>query len=187
MSETFLSVFWKSLSPMQKRMLTIGVFLVISMMVTLAGTMYPLSTEEANDIDKSFNQTMDALESMPPSSQATYIFGNNVFICLLAFIPIIGAFLEFYILFSTGVTIAAITYNAANPSLSFLLLFIFPFTWLEFIAYSIGISEGVWLFWRIIKHRGKRELLNACTFIAISVVLLLAAAFIEIAIIAALS
>lgn len=172
--------FLNRLSPLYKRIFVIMVFFVISVIVTVAGTLIPLSAAEADEINESMNQTRNALNSMSLLNQVTFIFGNNFFICLLAFIPIAGIFLGFYVLFSTGVAIAGLSYGIAHPSLVFLNLLVLPFGWLEFLAYSIGISEGVWLFWRIIKHRGRRELVYASMFIAICALLLLAAAFIEI-------
>jgi len=65
----------------------------------------------------------------------------------------------------------------------FLFLFAFPFTWLEFLAYSTAFAESVWLTWRIIQHKGKKELVNTCIFISICAVMLLVAAIVEMAII----
>jgi len=179
--------FWNGLSPLYKRIFVIAVFFIISVVVTIAGTLIPLSAAEAEEINESMNQTRNTLNNMQLLNQVTFIFGNNFFICLLAFIPIAGIFLELYVLFNTGIAIAGLSYGIAHPSLVFLNLLVLPFGWLEFLAYSIGISEGVWLFWRIIKHRGRRELVYASMFITICAVLLLAAAFIEIGINIALS
>ncbi|MBX5327852.1 MAG: stage II sporulation protein M [Candidatus Bathyarchaeota archaeon] len=179
--------FWNQFSPFHKRIFVIAVFFIISVIVTIAGTLIPLSAAEADEINDTVNQTRNTLNNMPLLNQVTFIFGNNFFICLLAFIPIAGIFLELYALFSTGITIAGLSYGLAHPSLVFLNLLVLPFGLLEFIAYSIGISEGVWLFWRIIKHRGRKELVYASMFITICALLLLAAAFIEIGINALLS
>ena len=178
-------VFWKKASPIVKRLIIITVFFIISVVVTLAGTLTPLSAEEANNITKDVNQTFDVMRNLPAMNQATMIFGNNLFICLLAFVPIVGTFLAFYILYNTGVVIAALTYGQSNPSATFLQLLAMPFGWMEFLAYSIGISGGLWLLWRIIKRQGKSEIANACKCIAICAVILLGAAFIEAAIVAA--
>ena len=69
------------------------------------------------------------------------------------------------------------------PIIVFLLLFAFPFTWLEFLAYSIAFAQSVWLTWRIIQHKGKKELVNTCVLISICAVMLLIAAIVEMAII----
>jgi uncharacterized membrane protein SpoIIM required for sporulation len=70
------------------------------------------------------------------------------------------------------------------PSLLvFAFLFAFPFTWLEFLAYSIAFAQSVWLTWSIIQHKGKKELVNTCVLISICAVMLVIAAIVEMAII----
>jgi hypothetical protein len=175
--------FWQSLPSRAKRIITIGIFFAVAILVTASGTLTPLSRKEAEDINTSYNQTTSTLNSMSFFNKVTYIFGNNFMICLLAFVPLVGALFEFYVLYSTGVVIAAISYNQAPPLLVLLMLFIFPYAWLEFLAYSTGIAESFWLFWRIIKHKGKREIMNACIFISLCAVILLVAALVEVAVI----
>jgi len=105
-------------------------------------------------------------------------------ISLIMFVPIIGPIFGFYALYNTGVAIAAQSIGEGiHPLTVFLFLFIFPPTWLEFIAYSTAIAESFWLAWRIIKHKGKKEIVNACILISICAVMLLIAAIIEIALI----
>jgi hypothetical protein len=65
----------------------------------------------------------------------------------------------------------------------FLLLFLFPFTWLEFFAYSIALTESVWLIRRIVQRRAVSELRSTGILIAVCASLLLAGAIIEAAII----
>jgi hypothetical protein len=70
-----------------------------------------------------------------------------------------GPFFGCYVLYSTGVVIAAESISAGiHPMFSCLLLFIFPFTWLEFLAYSTAFAQSVWLTWRIIQHKGEESL-----------------------------
>jgi glucan phosphoethanolaminetransferase (alkaline phosphatase superfamily) len=57
---------------------------------------------------------------------------------------------------------------------------------MEFIAYSIAFSESIWLVWSIRKHRFKHELVNALILLLTCLVILLVAAFLEMAIIKSL-
>jgi uncharacterized membrane protein SpoIIM required for sporulation len=180
----FVIDFWKNASTRTKRMITIAVFFVLAILITAIGTLTPLTSEEAAAINRDFNKTAGVLDNMPPLNQVSFILGNNFMLCLLAFIPLAGAFFEFYVMYSTGVTIVAITYGEMNPLLAFSSLFIFPFAWLEFLAYSIAISESFWLFWRIIHRKGKMEIRNACILISVSAVVLFVAAIIEVAMLA---
>jgi hypothetical protein len=169
--------FWRSAPTKIKRILTIIVFFFLSIIIMVAGVLTPLSLEEANEIERE-------LEEIRGNVNTQLIFGNNFMICLLMFVPIAGPIFGSYVLYSTGVVIAAESIAEGLPSvIVFLFLFAFPFTWLEFLAYSIAFAQSIWLTWRIIQHRGKRELLNTCVFISICAVMLLVAAIIEMVII----
>jgi len=169
--------FWKNAPTKIKRILTIAAFFFLSIIITVAGTLTPLSLEEANEIEQE-------LEEMRGKINVQLIFGNNFMICLAMFVPIAGPLFGCYVLYSTGIVIAAESIVQGLPPLMiFLFLFVFPFTWLEFLAYSTAFSASVWLTWRIIQRRGKKELVNACIFISICAVMLLVAAIIEMALI----
>ena len=173
--------FWKNATTKIKRILTIAAFFLLSLIITIAGVLTPLSTSEANDIKQE-------LEQIRENISLQLIFGNNFMICLALFVPVAGPVFGYYVLYSTGVVIAAESLSEGLPPLIiFLFLFAFPFTWLEFLVYSMAVAQSVWLSWRIIQHRGKRELVNTCIFISICAVMLLIAAIIEIAIIAMLT
>jgi len=170
--------FWKAYPSRIKRILAIVVFFVVSLIVTIAGVLTPLSLEEANSLNQEIKQMQENINMQ-------FIFGNNFMICLGMFVPFAGPVFGFYAFYSTGVLIAA--YSIANglpPLMSFISLLIFPVFWLEFLAYSVAMAESVWLTWRIIQHRGRNELVKTCIFISICAVILLVAAIIEIALIA---
>lgn len=179
--------FWKRAPTKIKRILTIAAFFFLSITITVSGILTPLSGEEIETLGEGLKETQETVRTLPTVQQVSFIFGNNFMICLAGFVPIAGPIFEFYVLYSTGVVISAYaTYDEsiqASPLLLFLLLFIFPFTWLEFLAYSTAIAESFWLTWRIIQRKGKIEIKNACMLISICAVMLLAAAIIEAALI----
>ena len=173
--------FWESFTPKMKRILAIIAFFLLAIIITIAGVLTPLSAEDADALSKGLNQTRETVHSLESVQQVSFIFGNNFMMCLAGFVPIAGPAFECYVLYSTGVVIAADSYNQANPLLVFFLLFLFPFTWLEFLAYSVAMAESFWLTWRLIQHRGRSEIRNTCMFIALCAVLLLVGAVIEVA------
>lgn len=179
--------FWKNAPVRIKRILTIVAFFFLAIIITVAGILTPLSNEEINALGSGLEETQGNIDSLPELQQVSSIFGNNFMICLVGFVPVAGPIFEFYVLYSTGVVLSAyVAYEEsiqASPLLLFLLLFIFPFTWLEFLAYSIAIAESFWLVWRIIQHKWKIEIKNACILISICAVMLLVAAIIEAALI----
>jgi len=179
--------FWRKAPPKIKRILTIAMFFLFSIIITVAGILTPLSEEEINILGPGLEETHRIVDSLSKMQQVSFIFGNNFMICLAGFIPIAGPIFECYVLYSTGVVLSAYTaYDVtieASPLMLFFFLFLFPFTWLEFAAYSTAIAGSIWLTWRIIHHKGKREIKNTCILISICAVMLLVAAIIEAALI----
>lgn len=177
---------WRRYPTKIKRILTIAMFFLISITVTVAGALTPLTSEEATEISKELEQMQEYVSTAEMFRGTTLIFGNNFILCLSFFIPFIGPFFGGYVLYSTGVVIAAESISVnLNPMLSFLSLFLFPFTWLEFLAYSTAFAQSAWLSWRIIHRDWRREIVNTCILISICAIILLIAAVLEMAIIRA--
>jgi len=125
---------------------------VLSIVVTIAGTFVTLSAEEAEMIYSQVNSTI--LENRDIASLTGAIFVNNFSISLLMFIPIVGPLLGFSILFTTGTALGAISMVQGYPIwISLLALMITPIFWLEFVAYSLGMAESIWLFRRLTQRR----------------------------------
>ncbi len=179
--------FWKESSSRFRRFLTIIFFFLLSIVVTVAGILTPMSLQDAQDRTKELNKTREEITKLPVWEMALAIFENNFLITLLIFIPFVGLFIGSYVLYNTGLVIGA-SGLASEPQISgmvlFLVLFIFPFFWLEYIAYATGFSGNLWLSWRIIRRRGLWELKRTVKLIAISAGLLFAGAVIEALIIA---
>jgi len=112
------------------------------------------------------------------------IFENNFLIDLIMFVPVVGPIFGSYALYNTGRAINAESSSANNTShvpgvvLAFV-LFVFPDTWLEFIAYSTALAASLWLTWSIIVRRAGHEIIRTAEFVAICAGLLLLGAFIE--------
>lgn len=152
----------------------------------MSGVLTPLSNQLVQDLGRNLEETQSTLQQLPGFQQVSFIFGNNLMICMAGFVPIIGPVFEYYVLYSTGATISAyLTYQhmSVNPLLMFFSLFLFPFTWLEFLAYSTAIAESLWLPWRIMHGKGKKEFRNLLILISICVLMLLIAAIIEVVLI----
>jgi len=175
--------FWQTSSSKTKRLLTIGAFFVVALIVTAAGALTPLSIQDANSLNQE-------IEQLRQNISVQYVFGNNLMLCLPMFIPFVGPVFGLWVMYNTGVVIAAETIAVSpqvSPLLTLLTLFLFPFTWMEFISYSTGFAESVWLIRRGMQGMGKREIKNAAILIAIVAVILLLAAIVEVALIQALA
>jgi hypothetical protein len=174
--------FWMNASPRRKRIYSTIVVLIVAVVITVVGSVMPMDAQEAEQISSDLNQTVSALSENGALTQ--YIFGNNFFICLIMFVPVVGPVLGGFILFNTGAAIGAVAVAGGYPVIVALFaLFLTPVAWLEFAAYSVSISESVWLFRRILQGRGKHEFRNTCFFITVCAILLLVGAVVETALI----
>jgi hypothetical protein len=170
--------FWINASPRRKRIISIIITFIILLAITTAGTLAVINEQDANQTNDEMNQEVNTLKDKGLLLQ--FIFGNNFMISLIMFVPFVGPLFGAYVLYNTGAVIAAIATAQDFPStLSFFALFLTPIAWLEYLAYSIGIAESVWLIRRILQHGGKHELVNASKFISICAVLLFVSAAIE--------
>lgn len=147
------------------------------MVVTFAGTLYPLSEEDAHLLSDNVNQIVENNDSLVSLSSA--IFVNNFIICLSMFIPIFGAVFGMFVLFSTGVGIHALSMTQGMSTwLVFLSLMVMPIFWIEFASYSLGMSESIWSFRRFTQRRWA-YLAWTAIFIGITALMLAVGAVVE--------
>ena len=174
---------WIQASPRRKRIFSITAVFIVAIIITVIGSFTPINAQDAKQISDELNNSTTVIGEQGALVQ--YIFGNNLLICLVMFIPIIGPLLGMYILYNTGAVIGAIAVNSSfSPVLALIALFITPVAWIEFTAYSTAMAESIWLFRRSLQGRGFRELRkNATLFIAICTVLLAVGAIVETALI----
>jgi len=174
--------FWRTASSRRKRIFSALAVLIVGLVVTAIGGFMPMNAQDAKQISDDLNQTVASMQDQGVLMQ--YILGNNFFICLLMFIPVVGPLLGLYVLFNTGTVVGAVAAAGGYPAIiAFVALFLTPVAWLEFAAYSTAMSESVWLFRRILQHRGKHEFRNACLFITLCAVLLVLGEIVETALI----
>ena len=160
----------------RERALTIILAFVASLAVTLAGALSSMSTSEAHEISKEVKEMLPDLMSVPA------IFRNNFLHCLLMFTPVFGLFYAFYVLYSTGRVLAALAMvSGINPGALFGITFFLPHAWIEYTAYALAMSQGVWLVLGVAQRRFKAEAKNTGISIVVCALLLLSAAAIEMA------
>ena len=180
--------FWKTASPKRKRIYSIIFMLALCITATSLGTLVQLSAQDAKQLSDSTNGIITDNPTYP--SLVGAILLNNFKICLVMFIPIFGAVFGLFVLFSTGVGIRAIldTQSASgasaaistiSPTTAILALVFVGLTFvLEYVSYSIGIAECIWLYRRLTQRRW-RELKNTGILIGIVAALLITGALVE--------
>jgi uncharacterized membrane protein SpoIIM required for sporulation len=172
---------------LRSRILVMLMTFILCLAVTASGAMSKIEPSEAQGITGEVNNTREMLSTMG----VQLIFGNNLMYCIMMFVPLLGPYYGSLVLYSTGRAIAALSVTArVNPLTLFATLFFYPHTWLEFVSYSLAISESFWLIYAVIRYRGRglrNELPTATKIIAICAVLLLLAAYAEMYIISSAS
>ena len=116
------------------------------------------------------------------SKLVTFLFLNNVRIALLLSIPLINIVVLIPVMLMTawlGRILAEIVAGKSWP-LVMVMLLATPHSYLEFIAYSIVLTEGIYLGWKIIKRKAERtDLFVHGLYIAMSIAILAFAAMVE--------
>ncbi|MEM3766351.1 MAG: hypothetical protein QXU46_04915, partial [Candidatus Bathyarchaeia archaeon] len=84
------SSIWKGFPTKVKRILTVLIFFLVSIAVTVAGVSTPLTEREASEINEELGEMQDYLSTADLFRGATLIFGNNFVLCLSFFVPFIG-------------------------------------------------------------------------------------------------
>jgi uncharacterized membrane protein SpoIIM required for sporulation len=161
------------------RILVLLIAFVLCLAITASGAVSSIGASEAQGIVGEFDKMDELLNFVG----LEFIFGNNLKHCIIMFVPGLGAFYGGFVLYSTGRVLAALGVTAGTNPLGLLItLFIYPHAWLEYLSYSLAISESFWLIYAAIRFRGRgfrNELSTAAKAIAICAVLLLLAAFAE--------
>jgi hypothetical protein len=165
---------------MRRRGIWIIAFFAAAVVIMAIGAMVPISHTDAEPIYNEFENELKYIATVPG------IFGNNFFHSLIMFTPFVGPLYGGFVFFNTGtiLEIIAIVQNT-NTGLLFVTLFLFPHTWLEFFAYSLAMSQSVFLSMAIVRGRFRQELVRTCVIMAVCALILLLAALAEVIIISA--
>ncbi len=181
--------FWINASPRRKRLYSIIIMLVLAILVTIVGSLLPISAQDAKQINDSINQTRT--DNLANGTLIPYIFLNNFGLCLAMFIPLAGAVFGLFVMFNTGVALgaelkvqsvndaAAASATNISPTTAIIGLVFIALTFvLEYVSYSIGIAESIWLYRRLTQKRWS-ELKNTAMLIGVVAGLLIIGASVE--------
>lgn len=169
--------FWRNLNSKQKRLVSVLLVLLVAIIALVVGSLTTLDYGTALSKSNSLNQTLN--QSIANNNLVETIFLNNFTLCMLMFIPLFGAGIGIYIMYNTGVALAAVeAVQGYTISLAVADLMINPIFWLEFVSYSLAMAESIWLIRRLLQGRIK-ELKWTALSITICAVLLIAGAIIE--------
>ncbi|NHV07065.1 MAG: stage II sporulation protein M [Thaumarchaeota archaeon] len=154
-----------------------SVVFIILVATTFAGTFYSPDKTLENEL----RQMAEELKGSSMLSITLKIFSNNALIASGMIVPLFGIGLSIYSTFSTGVAISSISNNVINPQIAFFGVLVMPHGLIEYITYSLIVTENVVLTYKIIGRQKdlKGELKVALVTMVLSYLLLLLAGFIE--------
>jgi hypothetical protein len=158
------------------RAIWVAVFFIVSVIVVAVGASMPVNRAEAETSYSELQNELKYVVNVP------FIFGNNFMHTLIMFTPFVDPLYGMFVFFNTGVVLAILAIGTnVNAGLLFMFLFLFPHTWLEFAAYSLALSQSLFLTMAIFKKQFKKELTRTCIIISICALILLLAAVWEVA------
>lgn len=169
--------FWTNASTRRKRIYTFLFILVGAIVLTAIGASIPISHSTATQLYDQVNQTVSQQKANGTVPQ--YIFLNNFRICLIFFIPVVGPLFGIVTFVSTGYAIGAEAQVLGFPPLLYVFAELLnPIFWIEFTAYSIAITESIWLLRRL-RQKRYGELKNTAILIGVCAALLVVGAVVE--------
>jgi hypothetical protein len=172
-----ISAFWSGIPTRRKRVYSILFFLIVSIIALIIGCMTVFDHDTAVARSNNINQTLN--RALASGNLTQTIFINNFSLTLLMFIPLVGAGIGLFILYNTGVGLAAITTVQGYPVyVGIEHLMLNPIFWLEFVSYSIAMASSIWLIRRLLQERWG-ELKWTAASIGVCALLLILGAVIE--------
>jgi len=163
--------------PVSRLFLTL-ILMAVAIFVCMLGTFMPVDVKTANETAQEFEKAREYIVSVP------YVFGNNFMHCLIMFIPMVGVAYGMFIMFNTGYIIEMLAVAQGIPApIAFISLFLLPFTWMEFICYSIAMGQSIILTFKLFKGKIREKFNETYRWITLCAVILLISALIEVVLI----
>lgn len=153
-----------------------GLLLGIEIGIFLVGLTWPIDTGTQQSLLQEANSITEIAKNPDPLTMLVTIFSNNVRVALLEMIPVFGALVLVLSMFTTGLLTQAIVASNGLPGSLGGILFLFPYTIVEFSAYMVAVGAGTMLLvgWRRRRLRREAEAF-ALEVVGVVIILLVAA------------
>jgi hypothetical protein len=165
----------------RRRLLVFAAFFGVELLILATGLTVPLAPAERQAIQQAAEAQLPSGGTSPLALFAD-IFANNIRWGLLEVIPLAGSLLFGVITFSTGEAIQVLGSSGAlnlPGALVGLLLFAFPFTWVELSAYAFATMAGSLAFMAAFKRRLRKEMPTLLVEVVVVGALIASAALME--------
>jgi Stage II sporulation protein M len=132
--------------------------LVLEVVIFIGGLFTPLSASTQQGLANETGSQFAPFDSAGPVQLALLIFTHNLTIALTEMIPVAGAVIFAYSVYSTGIVAQALVVSQGVPAPWGLVLFAYPYSIVELSAYALAVGSGVMILiaWR--RKRLRREL-----------------------------
>lgn len=124
--------------------------IVLIVFLVLAGTTYAIAEQAyLTTTPKAANSTQTQINTIRQTVTPQSIFLNNLEVSFFAFLPIAGVILFGRIWINTAQTIGQLAYSYNISPLNYVIGVYIPVGTIESMAYSVIITEGLFLTWAL--------------------------------------
>jgi Stage II sporulation protein M len=142
----------------RRRLLLILGILVIEMAIFAIGLLTPISPSTQQILANETRTQFGVVNSLTPVQLMYFLFAHNLPIALAELIPVLGAGLFALSIYGTGLVAQASIVSQGRPAIVGVILFLFPYSYVELSSYAISVGAGIMIIVALVKRRFRREL-----------------------------
>lgn len=130
----------------RERLLVFGIVLSVEVAMFTAAAATPLSSSQLQDLGRQAQNLRNMTQNQSFTSLFILLFTHNSQIALAETIPVFGAIFFQFSIFVTGQIAAALALSNGIPQLGVVVFLLsFPYTYVEFSAYALAVTSGMFL------------------------------------------
>jgi len=173
--------------PLKVRVRMYAATITILLMTIVVGALMPAPRDLLVESYRRYEELVKSLrlEEAPLDVAVYRIFFHNLYVAALMFVPLLGLVIAIYSAYMTGLVLHAVAFvESRELGVALLSLMLAPSTWGECLAYSIAVTESVFL-GRALLLRRKIDLSLSLALFTLSMSILLLSATIELVLVRA--
>ena len=128
-------------------------FFLVELGLFAAGLLTPVSASTRQSLTQQAGAQFAPLRSAGFLSEVFLIFTHNLTLAIGEMVPLLGALLLVFSIYTTGLVAQALVAAQGLPGTTAIFLFAFPYSFIELSAYAIAAGAGLMV---IVAWRGKR-------------------------------
>lgn len=142
----------------RRRLVLVAVVLFVEVAIFLAGLLTPMSPSTQQSLANSTGGAFGIVQTGTPAQLVAFIFAHNLLIALVEMVPVLGALLFVFSIYSTGLVAQALVVSQGQPAQLGAAILVFPYSLVELSAYALAVGAGIMLLlsWR--RKRLRREI-----------------------------